>query len=70
MPYKVVRNYGGCRGYAVARENQDKSPGKLHGCHPTRTAANRQLAALYAAENEESEKSDIITTLKKIFFNK
>lgn len=69
MPYKVVRNYGGCRGYAVAKENADKSPGKLHGCHPTRESANKQLAALYAAENQ-AEKSDILTTLKKIFFNK
>lgn len=69
MPYKVVRNYGGCKGYAVAKENADKSPGKLHGCHPTRGAANKQLAALYAAENQ-AQKSDTTSFLRKIFFNK
>ena len=45
MPYKISGKGDalGCSGYGV----QDES-GKTVGCHPTRAAAERHVAALYA----------------------
>ena len=36
----------GCKGYPVVGDT-----GKVHGCHTTRESAQRQQAAIYAAEN-------------------
>ena len=36
----------GCKGYPVVGDT-----GKVHGCHTTREAAQRQQAAIYASEN-------------------
>lgn len=49
MPWHVVANHSGCptsRPFAVVKD----SDGSVSGCHPTRDAANSQLAALYASE--------------------
>lgn len=53
MPYRVAQGAGCPDGkpFAVVKETD----GKRMGCHPTREAANRQLAALYAAESQLDE---------------
>jgi hypothetical protein len=44
MPYHVgAKGSSGCSGFPVV---DDK--GKVHGCHPTKSHANRQIQALYA----------------------
>lgn len=48
MPWDIKRNYGGCKGYAVVKEN-----GEVVGCHKTRNAAIGQQRALYASEAQE-----------------
>lgn len=47
MPWNIKRNYGGCRGFAVVKED-----GKVVGCHTTRSAAISHQRALYEAEPE------------------
>lgn len=42
----------GCDGYPVVG-----GEGKVHGCHPTREAAIRQQAAIYASQASEAKKS-------------
>lgn len=49
----------GCSGYPVVG-----GEGKVHGCHPTRGAAMRQQAAIYASENQAS-KAELILELAK-----
>ena len=39
----------GCKGYPVVGDT-----GKVHGCHTTRDAAQRQQAAIYASESQKS----------------
>lgn len=46
MPWHVDDNHPDCSGYAVVKD----SDGSVAGCHETREAANRQMAALYANE--------------------
>lgn len=48
MPWKVLRNYKSCRGYAVVKD----SDMKVVGCHETMDGAQAQLKALYASEGE------------------
>jgi len=48
MPWHVTGNHPDCSGYAVVKDGTDE----VEGCHQTREAANRQLAALYANEPE------------------
>lgn len=51
MPYKVVEQNGE---YCVYKHDADGNPvGKAHGCHPSRSEANSQMRALYAAEDKE-----------------
>lgn len=45
MPWHVAENAYGCSGYAVVKDGTNE----VVGCHPTREAANRQLAALHAS---------------------
>ena len=45
--YKIIRNYGGCRGYAVV------GAGGIHGCHTTRAAAINQQQAIYASKKAQ-----------------
>lgn len=42
----------GCKGYPVVG-----GEGKVHGCHPTREAAQQQQAAIYAAQAKEAKKA-------------
>ena len=51
MPWKIRRNYGGCKGFAVVKEN-----GEVVGCHANRGAAANHQQALYAAEAEAAAK--------------
>jgi len=49
MPWRIAENHADCpasRPYAVVKE----ADGEVEGCHPTRAAAEDQLAALYASE--------------------
>lgn len=49
MPWRIDENHPDCpasRPYAVVKE----ADGAVEGCHPTRAAADDQLAALYASE--------------------
>jgi hypothetical protein len=48
MPWDIKRNYGGCSGYAVVK----RPDGSISGCHSSKEAAERQMAALYASENK------------------
>lgn len=56
MPYKISGRGDalGCSGYGVQDEN-----GKTVGCHPTRSAAEDHLRALYA-NVPDAEKSDVV----------
>jgi hypothetical protein len=51
MPWDIRRNYGGCKGYAVVKEN-----GEVVGCHSTRGSALNHQQALYASEADKSSK--------------
>lgn len=51
MPWKIRRDFGGCKGFAVVKEN-----GEVVGCHGTRSAALNHQQALYAAEADQSSK--------------
>ena len=48
MPWHIESDNPECTGYAVVKD----SNGELEGCHRTRGQAERQMAALYAAEPE------------------
>jgi hypothetical protein len=50
MPWEIKQNYGGCSGYAVVKEGTTE----VEGCHSSRPAAQRQMAALYASESEKA----------------
>ena len=51
MPWKIRRNYGGCKGYAVVKEN-----GEVVGCHASRSSAINHQQALYASEADQAAK--------------
>lgn len=48
MPWRIEDDHADCAGFAVVKDDD----GTVVGCHETREAANRQLAALYANEPE------------------
>lgn len=48
MPWHIETDNPDCTGYAVVKDDD----GEVEGCHRTRGQAERQLAALYAAEPE------------------
>jgi hypothetical protein len=50
MPWNIKRDVPGCAGYAVVKES-----GKLVGCHPTKSAAEAHLRALYASEADSKK---------------
>jgi hypothetical protein len=56
MPWDIKQNFGSCNGYAVVKRGTTE----IEGCHATRAAAARQMAALYASEAEK----EIITSDK------
>ena len=53
MPWNIKRNYGGCKGYAVVKEDGD-----LVGCHESETKAKAQMRALYASEADAKKMQD------------
>lgn len=53
MPYSITSNHKDCSTFAVVKDDD----GKLMGCHKTREAAKRQIAALYASEGASMEKA-------------
>jgi hypothetical protein len=59
MPWEIRRGTSQCSGYGVFKEGTSE----LEGCHTTREAAQRQMAALYASEPEAAQK-EIITSDK------
>lgn len=56
MPWDIKQNFGDCNGYAVVKRGTTE----ISGCHTTREAAERQMAALYASESEK----EVITSDK------
>jgi hypothetical protein len=59
MPWEIRQGTSQCSGYGVFKEGTSE----LEGCHTTREAAQRQMAALYASEPEAAEK-EVITSDK------
>jgi hypothetical protein len=53
MPWHIEANNPGCSGYAVVKD----ADGEIEGCHRTRGQAERQLAALNIAEDEEEDRA-------------
>jgi hypothetical protein len=53
MPYHIESANAECQGFAVVKDDD----GEVFGCHRTETQALRQIAALYAAE-EDMEDDD------------
>lgn len=52
MPWHIIPNHSDCpdgRPFAVVKDDD----GDVEGCHPTRAAAEDQLAALYASEADQ-----------------
>jgi len=60
MPWEIKQNYGGCAGYAVVKEGTTE----VEGCHSSRSAAQGQMAALYASESEKAVVTNEITPNK------
>lgn len=54
MPWKIQRNFGDCKGYAVVKEGTSE----IEGCHKTRAEAEAQQRALYASENKSIDEED------------
>ena len=48
MPYHIESDNESCNGFAVVKD----SDGEVMGCHRNETQASRQMAALYAAEDD------------------
>jgi len=51
MPWEIRQGTSQCSGYGVFKEGTSQ----LEGCHETRAAAERQMAALYASEPEAAK---------------
>lgn len=60
MPWHIEEDNPDCSGYAVVQDNN----GNVMGCHTTREAAQRQVAALYASE---ADKEKQMTRLNKTY---
>ena len=60
MPYEMVMDHDECDGVAVVK----KGDGKMMGCHPNQEAAQKQMAALMAAERSEEDDSNRAFTEK------
>jgi hypothetical protein len=51
MPWHIEDDSPYCEGFAVVKD----SDGEVEGCHRTRAQAERQLAALNIAEDEDED---------------
>lgn len=51
MPYRIEHDHSECSGHAVIQDDD----GKLMGCHETMAEAEAQMAALYAAMDNEKK---------------
>ena len=54
MPYHIESDNAECQGFAVVKDDD----GEVFGCHRTETQALRQIAALYAADEEMEDDDD------------
>lgn len=54
MPYHIENNNAACSGFAVVKDDD----GEVMGCHRSQAQAERQMAALYAAEDIDEEDDD------------
>ena len=54
MPWEIRQGTSQCSGYGVFKEGTSE----LEGCHESRAAAERQMAALYASEPSASKSVD------------
>ena len=54
MPYHIESNNAECQGFAVVKDDDLE----VVGCHRTETQALRQIAALYAAEEDMEDDDD------------
>ena len=55
MPYSVTQTHPDCSGFGVTKDDD----GALMGCHLTQAEANEQIAALYAAEADQYDRSEV-----------
>src|SRR5262245_23024413 len=55
MPWHISTSHPRCSGFAVVKD----ADGSLAGCHPTKERARRQLAALYAKEEQMETISEL-----------
>jgi HK97 family phage prohead protease len=55
MPWHIDPNHAACKGYAVVKDSDNS----VAGCHKTKAAAAKQLAALYAGESKGEEMEGI-----------
>jgi hypothetical protein len=67
MPWKIRQGTSQCSGYGVFKEGTNQ----LEGCHSTRSAAEKQMAALYASEPEASKvsKADSVRVGQMVSWN-
>jgi hypothetical protein len=66
MPWEIKQGTSQCSGYGVFKEGTDQ----IEGCHQTREAAERQMAALYASEDKVAKQGslyDMLTQEEKAF---
>lgn len=56
MPYHIEDDNAACAGFAVVKDDD----GEVMGCHRSQAQAERQMAALYAAEDIDDEDDDEI----------
>lgn len=53
MPWHIENDNPGCNGYAVVKDED----GEVEGCHRTQAQAQRQVDALYASENDMTDRA-------------
>ena len=59
MPYHIESDNESCNGFAVVKD----SDGEVMGCHRNEDQASRQIAALYAAEDDAESESEATHTM-------
>jgi hypothetical protein len=59
MPWEIRQGTSQCSGYGVFKEGTSQ----LEGCHSTREAAKKQMAALYASENKVAKQGSLYEML-------